>query len=198
MLANRSQLGTLDFARDIGSFLTAAFLSLFETLASVVNIPVDVASSGAGLLLEELAALLVNVPIIGVVASEVLLLGKAVLQWGLSVPGLLLENIVNIFGEIKNAIDATTTPDEQKKNEAEAKNKILDRAQQKGSKALRNAVEEVLDGNTPDATGVPVQKTDLPAAVYEVGVVGKTDVEKVLEIGIPISIATALVFLVLT
>ncbi len=198
ILENRIQLGALDFVGDIGSFLTAEFEALFETLASIVDIPLDIASSGAGLLFDGLVSLLVNVPILGVVAAEVLLLGKAVLQWGLSIPGLVLEDIGNIFSEVKNAIDAAKTFDEQKKDAAEAKRKILDRAEQRGGSDLRDAVEATIEGKAPDAAGVPDRRTDLPAGADQVGVSGKTDVEKILEIGIPISAASVLVFLVLT
>ncbi len=198
MLANQVQLGALDFLGDIGSFLTGEFESLFETLASIVDLPLDIASSGVGLLFDKLVSLLVNVPILGVAAAEILLLGKAVLQWGLSVPGLALEDIGNIFSEIKNAIDATKTVDEQKRDAAEAKSKILARAEQRGGVELREAVKATLEGNAPDAADVPTRRTDLPAGADQVGVVGKSDVEKLLEIGIPIAGAATLVFLVLT
>ena len=199
MLANPVKLSGFDFLATIGSFLTGAFEYLLGTLADLVNVPLDLASSGVGLLFDGVAGLLVNVPIIGVLASEILLLGKSVLQWGLSVPGLLLEGVGNIFGEIKGAIDATMTDDEKKKNEAEAEDKILDRAEQRGGTELRDAVRDVICGKTPaGATNVPSQRFDLPEGADDIGCPSKSDVEKVLEIGLPIAGAATLVFLALT
>ncbi len=199
MLANPVKLAGVDFLATIGSFLTGAFEYLLVTLADLVNVPLDLASSGVGLLFDGVAGLLINVPIIGVLASEILLLAKSVLQWGLSVPGLLLEGVGNIFGEIKGAIDATMTTDEKKKDEAEAKDKILDRAEQRGGTELRDAVEDAIDGKVPaGADNVPPQQFDLPPGADQIGRSGKSDIEKVLEVGLPVAGAATLVFLALT
>ncbi len=182
------QLG-LDFA-SIGSFLTGAFEFLFNTLADVVNVPLDIASSGVGLLFDGLAGILVNVPIIGVLASQVLLLAKSVIQWGLSVPGLLLEGVGNIFGEIKNAIDATKSDDEKKTDEAEAKKKILDKAEEKGGPEFKDAVNDALEGEKPSGTtGTPDKRPDssLPPGAEDIGQPTKTGVEKAIEIGLPVA-----------
>jgi hypothetical protein len=190
------QLG-IDFA-SIGSFLTGAFEFLFSTLADIVSVPLDLASSGVGLLFDGLAGILVNVPIIGVLASQILLLGKAVIQWGLSVPGLLLEGVGNIFGEIKGAIDATRTDDEKKSDETEATKKILDKAEEKGGPTFKSAVEDAITGKDPsDTTGTPDKRpdSDLPAGADEVGTPGKTGIEKALEVGLPVAGAATLVFL---
>lgn len=190
------QLG-INFA-DIGSFLTGAFEFLFTTLADVVNVPLGIASSGVGVLFDGLAGILVNIPIIGVLASQILLLGKAVIQWGLSVPGLLLEGVGNIFGEIKGAIDATKTDDEKKSDETEAKKKILDKAQEKGGDEFKNAVQQAITGETPSGTtGTPDKRPDssLPPGAGDVGAPDKTGLEKALEVGLPVAGAATLVFL---
>lgn len=199
MIANRARLGVLDFLADVGSFLSGAFSVLFEYLGKLVDLPLDLLSSGVGALFDGLAGFLINVPIIGVLASQVLLLTKSVIQWGLSVPGLLLEGLGNIFGEIKGAIDATRTDDEKESDEAEAKKRILDAAEKKGGNELKNAVGKALLGEDPDnTTNIPRKNTDLPEGADEVGTGGKTDVERILEIGVPIAAAGTLVFLAIS
>lgn len=189
------RLGQLDFLKDVGSFLTGAFEFVFKTLASLVNVPLDLASKGIGVLFDGVAGLLKNVPIIGEIAAELLLVGKSVLQWGLSVPGMLLSGVGNVFGEIKKAIDATKTSSEKKADEDAAKKKILDKAQQKGGEPLKAAVSSALNGEAPaGATNVPPQQQLPPGA----GDIGKSDLDRVLEIGLPVAGAAALAFLVVS
>lgn len=187
----------IDFLADIGSFLTGTFEFLFKTLASVVNVPLDLASQGTGLLFDGLAGLLVNVPILGVLASQVLLLTKSIIQWGLSVPGLLLGGLGNIFGDIKKAIDSTKTPDQKKSDEQQAKDKILESAQKKGGDPLKNAVSQALAGQAPSgATNVPPQQP-IPAGAEGLGISGP-DLNQILGIGLPVAGGLALVFALLT
>ena len=199
MLANPFKLGQLDFLGDIGSFLTGALELVFTELAGLIDLPLDLASSGVGLLFDGVAGLLVNVPIIGVLASEVLLLAKSVIQWGLTLPGELLGGIGNIFGEVKAAIDAAKTDDEKKEDEKKAKETLLDKAEDKGGAELRDAVEDALKGKKPENTvNTPPKNEDLPPGADDIGASDKTDVEKVLEIGLPVAGAAALVFIALS
>lgn len=197
MIANRFNLGQLDFLGDIGSFLTGALQFVFENLASIIDLPLDWLSSGVGLLFDGLAGILVNVPIIGVLASQVLLLAKSAIQWGLTLPGELLGGIGDIFGQVKDAIDATRTDDEKKEDEKKAKEKILAKAEEKGGKELKDAVDKALGGKTPDNTINTPPTNDLPPGADEIGTSDKTDIEKVLEIGLPVAGAAALVFIAL-
>ena len=200
-LSNRSpymagpRLGQLDFLAGVGSFLTGAFEFVFKTLASLVNVPLNLASQGIGVLFDGVAGLLKNVPILGEIAAELLLLGKSVLQWGLTVPGMLLNGVGNVFGEIKKAIDATRTSSEKKSDEDAAKKKILDKAQQKGGDELKNAVSSALSGDAPaGVTNVPA-KQPLPPGADDVG---KSDLDRVLEIGLPVAGAAALAFMLVS
>jgi hypothetical protein len=193
-----ARLAGIDFAA-IGSFLTGAFEFLFKSLSSIISVPLDLMSSGVGVLFDGLAGMIVNVPIIGVLASQVLLLTKSLIQWGLSLPGLLLSGLGNVFGEIKGAIDATRTTDEKKKDEAAAKSKVLDAAQKKGGEQLKNAVRDAIEGKPPEGvSGVPDPNTDLPAGADQVGGPEKTGLERALEIGLPVAGAATLVFLALS
>lgn len=185
-------LGQLDFLAGVGSFLTGAFEFIFKTLASIVNVPLDIASKGVGVLFDGVAGFLKNVPILGPICAELLLVGKAVIQWGLSVPGLLLNGIGNIFGEIKNAIDATKSPAEKKKDADIGKENLLRKAGEKGGPALKNAVQSAIAGKAPEGvTGVPaLQNQNLPPGADQIGV--SRDLDQILAIGLPVAGAAAL------
>lgn len=196
-------LDGLNFA-SIGSFLTGAFEFLFKTLADVISVPLDLLSKGTGLLFDGLAGMLVNVPIIGVLASQVLLLTKSLIQWGLSLPGLLLDGLGNIFGEIKKAIDATQTPEKKKADETKAKGEIAKKAEAKGGTEFKDTVMQAINGDPPkDSSGNPVSGTpikqdqNLPPGADQVGTSTGTaaGLEKAVSIGLPVAGAAVLVFL---
>jgi len=191
-------LGQLDFLASVGSFLSGAFEFLFKNLASLINVPLDLASKGVGVLFDGLAGFLSNIPVIGVLASELLLVGKAVIQFGLSVPGLLLKGIGNVFGEVKKALDVTKTPEQKKADEKKANENILNKAQQKGGDPLKNAVKDALLGKPPSNTTPPPANNQLPPGAQDVGAgLGGTDLGEVLKVGLPIAGATALVFMLI-
>lgn len=192
-------LGQLDFLASVGSFLAGAFEFLFKNLASLVNVPLDLASKGIGVLFDGLAGLLTNIPIVGVFAAELLLVGKAVIQFGLSVPGLLLNGIGNIFGEVKKAIDATRTPVQKKADEGAAQKNILDKAQAKGGNPLVDAVKQVLMGKPPSNTTPPPHPLNpLPPGADQVGSsLAESDADQILKVGLPIAGAAALLFVAL-
>lgn len=189
----------LDFLSSVGSFLAGAFEFLFKNLASLVNVPLDLASKGVGVLFDGLAGLLANIPIVGVFASELLLVGKAVIQFGLSVPGLLLNGIGNVFGEVKKALDVTKTPAQKKADESTAQKNILDKAKAKGGDPLMDAVKQALVGQAPSNTTPPPNPPNpLPPGADQVGAsLAESDADQILKVGLPIAGAAALAFMVL-
>jgi len=195
-LSTGATLGQLDFLASVGSFLTGAFEFIFKNLAKLINVPLDLASKGIGVLFDGLAGFLRNIPIVGVLAAELLLVGKAVLQFGLSVPGLLLNGIGNIFGEVKGAIDATKTVEQKKTDEKAAEGNILKKAEEKGGEPLKNAVGDAIGGRPPSNTTPPPNPSQpLPPGADQVGTnVGKSQLTEILETGLPIAGVAALVF----
>jgi len=197
-------LGILDFLASVGSFLAGAFEFLFKNLAALISVPLDLASRGIGVLFDGLAGFLVNIPIVGVLASELLLVGKAVIQFGLSVPGLLLNGIGNIFGEVKNALDATKTPAQKAADSKAAETNILNKAKDKGGDPLMAAVKDVLLGKPPSNTTPPPHPPNpLPPGADQIGpgagsITGDADLDKVVTVGLPIAGAAALVFMAVT
>jgi hypothetical protein len=199
-------LGQMDFLASVGSFMTGAFEYLFKTLADLISVPLDLASKGIGILFDGLAGFLRNIPIVGVLAAELLLVGKAVIQFALSVPGLLLNGIGNIFGEVKDAIDATKSAEDKKNDEKAAENKLLEQAKNKGGEPLMNAVKDALGGKPPSNTTPPPKPPQpLPPGADTVGTnIGGgggwidtglgAGVDNVLQVGLPIAGAAALLF----
>ncbi len=201
------QLG-LPFA-DIDVFLVDTFGFLFDTMADILNVapseqvgvrPPLRQALGDGVVFDRVSMMLVNIPSLGILISEVLLLAKAVLIWNLGVPGLTRENIESLFGELKAALDATAPEEMKEEDELRARSQILDRAEKTGSDELRQAVDQILRGETPkDVAGAPepTAPEDLPAGADEIGRAEESsDLEKALVIGIPIIAISALVFLV--
>lgn len=207
LLLGGAELGFAFSWAGVGSFLTGAFEFVLSTLADLIKIPLDLISKGVGLLFDGLAGLLVNVPIIGVLASEVLLLTKSLIQWGLSLPWMLLDGLGNVFGEIKKAIDATQSADKKKEDEKKAKDNIGNKADAKGGAEFKDAVMQAINGDKPTSStgstlpGTPNQQgQNLPAGADEVGTStssGATQqgLEKAISIGLPVAGAAVLVFL---
>lgn len=192
-------LGQLDFLASVGSFLAGGFELLFHFLASMVSVPLDLASKGVGVLFDGLAGLVTNVPVFGVVLSELLLIGKAVIQFGLSVPGLMLNGIGNVFGEVKKALDVTKTPAQKKADEKTANDNILSKAKAKGGNPLVDAVKQVLMGKPPSNTTPPPHPLNpLPPGADQVGSsLAESDADQILKVGLPIAGAAALLFVAL-
>lgn len=189
------ELGQLDFLTNIGSFIVGAFEFVFKTLADLVNVPLDLASQGAGVLFDGVAGLLKNIPSLGPICSELLLLAKAVIQWGLKVPGLLLSGVVNVFVEIKNAIDTTKSSGEKKQDESIALENLLRKAGEKGGAIFESAVSQTIIGKVPDGVaGVPpLRPEDLPPGADTVG--APSSLDQILGIGLPVTAVLALALL---
>ena len=190
---------TLGFSfAGIGSFIAAAFENLFKFLADFISVPFDLASQGVGILFDGLSDLLLNVPILGEFASAVLLLGKTVIQWGLSVPGMLLDGVSNVFGEIKDAINAVKSPEEADIDMGAAKDMILDKAKKKGGDAFRDAIKDSLEGNDVTINGKTESPPNDPPPGGEGLGGGSTDLDKALKWGVPAAGAAAVLLLVLS
>jgi hypothetical protein len=180
------ELGQLDFS-NIGSFLAGAFEFIFKMLANLVNVPLDVASQGVGVLFDGVSGLLKNIPALGPICSELLLLAKAVIQWGLKVPGMTLSLVGNVFSEIKNAVDTTKSSGEKKQDESIALKNLLRKAEEKGGSTLESAVSQAISGKIPDGvTGVPpLRPEDLPPGADTIG--APSSVDRILGIGLPVA-----------
>jgi len=178
----------LDFSASVGPFLTGSFEFIFKTLSSLAGVPADAATCGIGVLFDGTAGLLKNVPALGAVCFELLLLGKSILQRGLEVHGLSAENIVDIFSEIKNATDVAKSPEGKRTDEKAATENLLRLAKEKGGSDLEAAVSQVLAGKDPDGVmGTPSIRTEaLPPGADQIGA-SAGDLDRILGIGLPVA-----------
>jgi len=159
----RPRLGQLDILGSVGSFLSGSLEFSMTALADVVNLPLGLLSRGADALFTSLEAVLTEVPVIGVLASQILVVGNAILQFALSAPGKLLEGIADVFGSIKRALDARFSDSEQEDQRREAADKVVERAPE----ALRGAVRDVLGGTPPREAEAPAEEASGEAAAAE-------------------------------
>jgi hypothetical protein len=89
------------------------------------------------------ADILGQIPIIGELLAQILLLGNAVIKFALSVPGLLLHGLGNIMTGISKALLQKSTPAQNQKNQDKAKQDIIGRAPAN----LRSQVSQALDAS---------------------------------------------------
>lgn len=209
MLANPgAQLGFLDFLALIGQYLASALSFAFNTLGTIVDIPLKLLSEGVDIAFNGLAGVLENIPYVGPILAQIVLLGGAVLRFALSIPGFILHELGNLLEGAAKALEAYRTPEEREADMKEQKDKVVEDAPpdiKDNVKALLDATapnpknlsgdirdERIEAGDTPDPTDT-TSTGDVPPAAGE----GPSFVEKVLPVAIPVTAAglfLALVF----
>lgn len=124
-----AHLGDLvDMIKDVGGIITGALGFALTTLGDLVSIPLDLMSKGVDIVFNGVADLIGQIPIIGELLAQILLLGNAVIKFALSVPGLLLHGLGNILTGISKALLAKSTTSENQRNQDKAKQDIIGRA----------------------------------------------------------------------
>jgi hypothetical protein len=186
-LANRprAQLGSarlgdiLDIVKDVGGIITGALGFALTTLGDLVSIPLDILSQGIDLVFTNVAGLLDQVPIVGTLLSQILLLGNAVIKFALSIPGLLLHGLGNIMTGISKALLAKNTTAQNQANTDKAKNDIISKAPPN----LQSGVAQVLNASGMTAQNMipSLQPAPAPAAGA-----GGPDLASVLAVGLPV------------
>jgi len=186
-----ARLGQLDLLAQAGSFLAKMLSGAFGLLADLVNVPANILVSGVDLIFTNVAGLLDDIPVLGTLAAQILLIGNAVIKFGLQVPGMLLGGISNVLGGLSKALDTTQNAAQKAASEKDAKDKILDRAPD----FLKGAVKSVLEGRSPSGAGGGAAGGAGGAGGADgtgAGEAGPSDLEKALMIGVPVAAAGAL------
>lgn len=133
----------LDIVKDVGGIITGALGFALTTLGDLVSIPLDLLSKGVDITFNGVADLLGQIPIVGELLAQILLLGNAVIKFALSVPGLLLHGLGNIMTGISKALLQKSTPAQNQKNQDKAKQDIIGRAPPN----LQSRVAQALDAS---------------------------------------------------
>lgn len=186
------QMGQLEFLGNIAGFLVDGLSFAFTTLGNLLDVPLKVLSQGIDLVFNGVADLLRNIPIVGDVLAEVLVLGGAIIKFGLSIPGLVLREIGNVLGGVAKALKTENSDAENDKKVNEAKDNIVEKAPVN----IKDNVKAILDasgvsgGNLSPGVSSSGQVTASPATTADLRTVEApgtgADIGTALAIGVPV------------
>lgn len=194
--AEPEKVYVLDVLGNAAGWIAERLSLAIGTLGELANVPVSVLSQGVDVDSSAVAGILKNVPTVGDLLAQILVLGGSLIKFGLSVPGLALRGLANLTAGIAKAL---------KENGSEgkvggAKGDIVDQAPAE----LKTDVKAVLESSgvtsqdlTPHVdrtTGIP-----MPASAEDLAqeTVAGSDIGTALAVGIPVAGAAALVSTVL-
>ena len=184
----------LDTLAMVGKFVAERLALALDTLSRILNVPLGVISESVDVASMVVSDLLKKVPSIGNLLAEILLLGGALMKFGLSIPGLVLGGLACLLAGIAQAMDGR--PDTQAQIDA-AKGSILNQA----SEDLKDRVEKIIgtigiseDNLAPDVT-VSGQPLTTPAGTSLSGAPPPPvpGLSNALAVGVPVVGAVALV-----
>lgn len=142
----------LDTLEAAGPFIAEKLSLALETLATIINMPLGLMIESTDVAALSVSDLLKKVPSIGNLLAEILILGGALMKFGLSIPGLVLNGLACLLAGIAQAMDGR--PETQAQIDA-AKQSILSQA----SEDLKDRVEKIIgtigvsgDNLAPDVT----------------------------------------------
>lgn len=142
----------LDTLAMVGKFVADRLSLALDTLSQILNVPLGVISQSTDVASLVISDLVKKVPSIGNLLAEILLLGGALMKFGLSIPGLVLGGLGCLLAGIAQAMDGR--PDTQAQLDA-ARQSLLNQA----SEDLKDRVEKIIgtigiseDNLTPDVT----------------------------------------------
>lgn len=197
MIANRrpflagrggAELGILDMLGDVAGFLSSALGFVFNTLGDIINVPLGILSQGVDVTFNGVAGLLKNIPILGDLLAQVLVLGGSLIKFGLSIPGLALHGLGNVLGGIGKALSGENTAAENNGKVDQAKKDITNKAPD----PIKANVKKILDASgvsgsnlTPNvgSNGQPMPSLSPDGTAVPSG---KSDLEQALTIGVPV------------
>lgn len=180
----------------IGGWLADGLSFVLTQLGNLLDVPLKIISQGIDLVFNGVADLLRNIPFVGDLLAEILVLGGAVIKFGLSIPGMLLREAGNVFGGIAKALKSENSDSKNQEKVNDAKDRITEKAPldiKDTVKGLLNASGVTGKNLTPSVSpsgevSAPTGPiTSLPQAEPEMGL------GTVLAIGVPVVGAVVLV-----
>lgn len=198
MMANRPYLGQegayaiLDVLGSVAGFIADGLSFALNTLGSLVDLPLNILAQGVDIVFNGIGGLLKEVPIIGDLLAQILVMGGSLIKFGLSIPGLLLHGLGNILGGIAKALKGENSSGANEEKVDTAKKDIIGKAPD----PLKDSVKKILDASgvsgsnlTPSVspTGEPMPSTAPGGAAAGAGAgAGEgTDLSTMLAIGVP-------------
>jgi len=183
------QMGQLEFLGNVAGFLVDGLSFLFTTLGDLLDVPLKILSQGVDLVFNGVADLLRNIPIVGDLLAEILVLGGAIIKFALTIPGMVLREVGNVLGGVAKALKTENSDAENEDKVDEAKDNIVEKAPSN----LKDGVKAILDAGgvtgknlTPGVTaGGQVTPTTTPATVIP-PVQQEAGIGTALAIGLPV------------
>jgi hypothetical protein len=128
-MEGRSQMGFgLDLIGNVAGFLIDGISWALTNLGNLLDVPLKILSQGIDLVFNGVADLLRNIPIVGDLLAQVMVLGGAILKFGLSIPGMVLREAGNVLGGIAKALKTEGTDGENQEKVDKAKDDIVSKA----------------------------------------------------------------------
>lgn len=187
----------LDMLAAAGKFLADKLTLALNTLAKILNVPLGALAQGVDVVVGNVSDLLKKVPAIGNLLAEILLLGGALVKFGLSIPGIALQGLGNLLAGLGQTLQA----DGQREQAVEkAKADILSQAPEELKDRITNILAAVGisgDSLTPDVlpNGQPMAApagTSLSGSPPPPGSEG-SGLRNALAVGVPVVGVVALV-----
>jgi hypothetical protein len=197
-------LGILDILGSVAGFLADGLGFALGTLGDLVDIPLGILSQGVDIAFNGVADLLRNIPIVGDLLAQILVLGGSLVKFGLSIPGLALHGLGNVMAGIGKALKGENSDAQNQEKVDDAKKDVVDRA----PLPIKESVKAILDasgvsgrnltpgvGSGGQVTAPPAGRQGppgarapgIPAAEAE-----GPDIGEILAVGVPVAGAAAL------
>lgn len=135
-LAGRTyKLGQADVVETVIDWISAAGTWVADTLSyalsvlgKIIDVPAGVLAQGVDIAFNAISALLKKVPAIGNFLAEILLLGGALIKFGLSLPGMALSGLSTLLAGAAKALDGQSDSGVNQEKVVVARDRILELA----------------------------------------------------------------------
>lgn len=142
-MEGRDQLGFIDILGNVAGFLIDGISWALTNLGNLLDVPLKILSQGIDLVFNGVADLLRNIPIVGDLLAQIVVLGGSILKFGLSIPGMVLREAGNVLGGIAKALKTEGTDGENQEKVDKAKDDIVSKAPD----GVKENVKAILDAS---------------------------------------------------
>lgn len=139
-LSQAAEETPLDLISAAGKWIADTLSYALHVLGSIIDVPAGWLAQGAEVAFNAVSDLLKKVPVLGNLLAEVLLLGGALIKFGLSLPGMALFGLANLLAGLARALDEQSDKAANQAKVDVARNRVLELAPSE----LKERVEKLL------------------------------------------------------
>lgn len=143
----------LDMIAAAGKWVADTLSYALHVLGNIIDVPAGWLAQGADVTFNAISNLLKKVPVLGNLLAEILLLGGALIKFGLSLPGMALSGLANVLAGLARALDHQSDKAANQEKVSVARARVLELAPSE----LKERIEKLLaaigisgDNLTPD------------------------------------------------